>query len=114
MHGKIFEVRCTSSDCTWSTEDFSSPLCPALGNASDQLDDIKGSLENESIAIPEKDLPHCPECGSLARPGVVWFGETPRFLSEINLMVFQADLCLVVGTSSTVRLYAICPFTLLI
>ena len=24
----------------------------------------------------ESDVPHCPECGGLIRPGVVWFGET--------------------------------------
>ena len=51
--------------------------------------------------IDEKDLPRCKVCGSLARPGVVWFGEAPWFLDQIDELVDQADLCIVVGTSST-------------
>ena len=36
-------------------------------------------------------------------PGVVWFGETPHQLDEIDEVVEKADLAIVVGTSSTVR-----------
>ena len=36
-------------------------------------------------------------------PGVVWFGETPHQLEEIDEVVEKADLAIVVGTSSTVR-----------
>ncbi|KAL1667454.1 DHS-like NAD/FAD-binding domain-containing protein, partial [Schizophyllum commune] len=55
--------------------------------------------------IPPSNLPRCKKCGGLARPGVVWFGELemPYFLDEINSLVFKADMCLVVGTSATVR-----------
>ena len=52
--------------------------------------------------IDVKDLPKCRKCGSLARPGVVWFGERPWYLDEIDELVEEADLCIVVGTSSTV------------
>ncbi|KAG8811289.1 hypothetical protein FRC17_002537 [Serendipita sp. 399] len=102
MHGRLFEVRCTSADCDWAVENYSSPLCPALGAGAKELEDIKEGLENHKTAIAEEDLPHCQKCGALARPGVVWFGEKPRHLDQINLMVFKADLCLVIGTSSTV------------
>jgi len=44
-------------------------------------------------------------CGALARPGVVWFDEKPYKLDEINSLVYKADLCLVIGTSSTVRAF---------
>ena len=48
--------------------------------------------------------PHCPRCGNLLRPGVVWFGE------PLPLAVFDAaqqaaracDLMLVVGTAGAV------------
>lgn len=48
--------------------------------------------------------PHCPSCGALVRPGVVWFGES---LPEAALQqAFQAaaecDLLLSVGTSGQV------------
>ena len=59
-------------------------------------------MGTKEIDIPLKELPRCPACHALARPGVVWFGETPYQLSEINCLVFKADMCLVVGTSSTV------------
>ena len=36
-------------------------------------------------------------------PGVVWFGEVPHHLEEIDKLVQKADLAIVVGTSSTVR-----------
>lgn len=49
--------------------------------------------------------PECPICGSLARPDVVWFGETlPE--KELNSAVSAAccaDLFLVVGTSGVVN-----------
>lgn len=45
----------------------------------------------------------CPECGALAtRPDVVWFGETPQFLSEIAQHLVQADLFVAIGTSGQV------------
>ncbi|KAK0191220.1 DHS-like NAD/FAD-binding domain-containing protein [Armillaria mellea] len=52
--------------------------------------------------IPQTELPRCAKCNALARPGVVWFEEMPLCLDVINKLVYQADLCLVVGTSSTV------------
>lgn len=37
------------------------------------------------------------------KSGVVWFGEIPHHLEEIDEIVQEADLAIVVGTSSTVR-----------
>ncbi|KIM51421.1 hypothetical protein SCLCIDRAFT_638646 [Scleroderma citrinum Foug A] len=98
MHGRIFDVKCTS--CDYCVEDLSNPLCPAL-----DVSHIKdyNDAGTKQIDIPLKELPRCSACHALARPGVVWFGETPYQLSEINRLVFKADMCLVVGTSSTVR-----------
>ncbi|KAF8963435.1 DHS-like NAD/FAD-binding domain-containing protein [Flammula alnicola] len=100
MHGKLFEVQCTK--CDWSAEDFSNPLCPALGEAEEDIQNYTdaGSKNHD---IPLDQLPRCPKCQELARPGVVWFGEKPYHLEEINLLVFKADMCLVIGTSSTVH-----------
>ncbi|KAI5897137.1 DHS-like NAD/FAD-binding domain-containing protein [Schizophyllum commune H4-8] len=104
MHGRLFDVRCTDSSCGHVEEDRSTPLTPALGAAeagfSATTDADSGRLLTE---IPRADLPRCRKCGALARPGVVWFGERPYFLDEINGLVFRADMCLVVGTSATVR-----------
>lgn len=94
MHGRINDVLCTSPRCGNNQWNSASPICPALGGTE------SGDLEK---IIPAQDLPRCLKCGSLARPGVVWFGEMPYHLNMIDRIVQSADLCLVVGTSSQVR-----------
>ncbi|KZV75442.1 NAD-dependent protein deacylase [Peniophora sp. CONT] len=95
MHGRLFEVACTRTRACGHTElDFSSPVASSLAGTE--------NLDGKEVRIEEKDLPKCKKCGGLARPGVVWFGEMPRYLGEIGKLVKEADLCLVVGTSSTV------------
>ena len=97
MHGRLFDVICTYRKCKHIVFDTTSPICPALAGT-------ERSIE-ENVVDPEIDvklLPRCSECGRLARPGVVWFGEMPHHLDAINELVHKADLCLVVGTSSTV------------
>ncbi len=52
----------------------------------------------------EKDIPTCPNCGALARPGVVWFGEAipEAALNESFAAAADCDVFLSVGTSSQV------------
>ncbi|KAF6829436.1 NAD-dependent deacetylase sirtuin-5 [Colletotrichum plurivorum] len=57
--------------------------------------------------LKEEDLPKCPKCNSLLRPGVVWFGEAlPVDVVEEAEAIFNdpepIDLCLTIGTSSRV------------
>jgi NAD-dependent deacetylase len=48
--------------------------------------------------------PHCPACGDLLRPDVVWFGEMlpEEVLAEATALCGACDLLLVVGTSGVV------------
>jgi len=48
--------------------------------------------------------PVCPQCGSLARPAVVWFGENipPAALERATAAAAACDLFLAVGTSAVV------------
>ncbi len=52
----------------------------------------------------QEPIPTC-DCGSLRRPGVVWFGEElpPAALTRATLALSRADLILVVGTSAVVQ-----------
>ncbi|KAF8341488.1 DHS-like NAD/FAD-binding domain-containing protein [Cantharellus anzutake] len=97
MHGSILSTTCM--DCDHEEENRSSPICEALGS---QELSLESSLPLGNI--PLVDLPHCTRegCNGLLRPAVVWFGEEPRRMNEINELVDNADLCIVVGTSSTV------------
>jgi NAD-dependent protein deacetylase/lipoamidase len=49
-------------------------------------------------------LPHCPACGGLMRPGVVWFGEMlpVRAVEAAFAAAADAEACLVVGTTGAV------------
>ncbi|KAJ3864620.1 DHS-like NAD/FAD-binding domain-containing protein [Lentinula novae-zelandiae] len=95
MHGRVLDTLCTQ--CSNLRHDGKSPLCPALAHAR--------TFNEPYHPIPVDELPHCeqPECGGLLRPGVVWFDEVPRNSREIWRKVDEADLCLVIGTSSTVQ-----------
>jgi len=77
LHGSIWELRCTG--CQYRREDRSHPL-------------------------PERP-PYCADCGSLLRPGVVWFGESlpPGALEAALASARDAELFLVVGTAGAVE-----------
>ncbi|KIM80664.1 hypothetical protein PILCRDRAFT_9477 [Piloderma croceum F 1598] len=100
MHGRLFETVCTA--CKDRMANFDSPICPALGGTEELVE--KYTKEPD---IPLENLPRCqkPNCNGLLRPGVVWFDEIPHHLEEINKIVDEADLALVVGTSSVVLIY---------
>jgi len=97
MHGRLFDVRCTSRACGHIEFNTTSPICASLAGTEAVI--AAGDVDH---GIPVADLPHCSKCDALARPGVVWFEEVPVHLDVIENLVDQADLCLVVGTSSTV------------
>jgi NAD-dependent deacetylase len=61
-------------------------------------------FETRVTAVGEA-IPKCEQCGSLARPGVVWFGEMlpPEAFEKAARCAEDADLMLVVGTSSVVQ-----------
>jgi len=85
LHGNIWKLRCTKEGTV--TEDHSCPL----------------------KEIP----PKCTKCGALLRPHVVWFGESldMELLSEAVKLCSEADLMLVIGTSSLVYPVASIPMT---
>jgi len=74
MHGELLKARCE--------------LC---GGVSEWLDDLKLA-----------DV--CPRCGRAGgmRPHVVWFGELPLYLDEIEEALRRTDLFVAIGTSGAV------------
>jgi NAD-dependent deacetylase len=79
LHGSIWELSCSAGCCEAGRTPW----------------------RDERAPLPE--LPRCPQCGAVARPAVVWFGE---MLREADLRAaVQATACdvfLTVGTSSLV------------
>jgi NAD-dependent deacetylase len=78
FHGSIWQLRCTRECGAPPWEDRTAPL-PALP-------------------------PTCPSCAGLARPGVVWFGESidPDVMAQSYDAASHADVFVSVGTSSLV------------
>ncbi len=83
LHGSLWRLRCTGCEHRWS--DHSNPL----------------------VSLP----PLCPECGQLARPDVVWFGEVldPAIVQNAMNAVSRASLMLIIGTSAIVHPAATLP-----
>ncbi len=68
----------------------------------------------ENHETPLKEIPpHCPECGALLRPHVVWFGESlsSSVLHEAFLLSSNCEVMLVVGTSAVVQPAASLPLS---
>ena len=88
LHGRLRDVIC--SNCSYKTE---------------------AEKILEKFGMDRVELPICPECGSLLRPGVVWFGENlpPAELNKAFSEAEKSDLILVIGTSAVVQPAASIP-----
>ncbi|MBM4403152.1 MAG: NAD-dependent deacylase [Candidatus Cloacimonetes bacterium] len=56
-------------------------------------------MSRTDLSLP---VPVCDACRSVLRPDIVWFGEIPYYLSEIDQLLRNCDLFLVIGTSGVV------------
>lgn len=85
LHGNIWKLRCTEEGTI--TEDHTAPLGE----------------------IP----PHCPYCGALLRPHVVWFGESldASILQSAFALSSSCEVMFVVGTSAVVQPAASLPIS---
>ncbi|MEO1549641.1 MAG: Sir2 family NAD-dependent protein deacetylase, partial [Pseudomonadota bacterium] len=73
MHGELGQALCASCDHRWPAPDVMAPDDP------------------------------CPACGAAAtRPDVVWFGEIPYGMDQIEASLRQATLFVAIGTSGEV------------
>lgn len=61
-------------------------------------------LEGREVNCNDDTVPMCPECGSMVRPGVIWFGEAipEQALNTSFAAASDCDLFLSIGTSSLV------------
>jgi NAD-dependent deacetylase len=74
MHGELLRARCVACDrlTIWRRDITEADSCPACGEA------------------------------NALRPHVVWFGETPLYLNEIDAALNEADMFASIGTSGSV------------
>lgn len=106
-HGTLFSSKCSKyqsekDKCDY-VADTTYPVNLALTIP------LGADISDPNVPLPEisrDDLPHCPQCGHLLRPNVVFFGEatsrdTTERISEFTVAA-PIDLMLVVGTSAQV------------
>ncbi|MDZ4182855.1 MAG: NAD-dependent deacylase [Candidatus Cloacimonadaceae bacterium] len=74
MHGSLHRILCTA--------------CKTVSNIS-------------SIDLSQT-IPKCRKCGGALRPDIVWFGEVPHALFEIEQLIKNCEIFLIIGTSGTV------------
>lgn len=74
MHGELTQVCCTQCESTFYWEH---------------------DLDTDT------ECPSCQNAGSL-RPDIVWFGEIPKYMDEIQKAVLCCDLFVAIGTSGVV------------
>jgi NAD-dependent deacetylase len=112
IHGDIFVTRCSRCDFSYSGRGGSPepPSTSAVQPQSGRLRSRNGceAMAGLSIAATSDDdvnLPRCPKCTALMRPGVVWFGEQLP-LNELErveayLDCGACDIVIVAGTTAT-------------
>ncbi len=59
----------------------------------------KFDLVKIDLSVP---IPRCTKCGANLRPDIVWFGEVPYYLYEIENLLKSCDVFVVIGTSGVV------------
>jgi NAD-dependent SIR2 family protein deacetylase len=69
VHGDLWTLKCERARCDYSEKNMNDPVVPALKVDTQFPDD------EDVETIPRSELPHCPKCNSLLRPGVVFFNE---------------------------------------
>jgi len=74
MHGRVCESRCTRC----------------------------GTVSPDEKVYGPGELPQSSCCGKLLRPNIVWFGEIPLFIPEIERRLEACDLFVTIGTSGNV------------
>lgn len=91
LHGDMWVNRCTGAK-------RESPQPPCSNTRSQPEDGFE-------------EIPHCPLCGSMMRPGVVWFGEMlpEEALAAGYEAAVASEVMLVVGTASVVHPAASLP-----
>jgi NAD-dependent deacetylase len=79
MHGQLFLSRCSDQKC---------PTKP---------------FEDTRTYEERSNIPTCIECGTLLRPHICWFNESPFYIEEVIPALEQCNVFLTVGSSGVVH-----------
>ncbi|MCB1309320.1 MAG: NAD-dependent deacylase [Leptospiraceae bacterium] len=98
IHGSIFRARCSECHHKFTLE--YDPERDAVDAHMDEAVDFDTYRSEHS----QDSLPHCERCGALARPDIVWFGESydQALLGQALDFLTATQFVMVIGTSGMV------------
>lgn len=110
LHGRLASVSCLSCGAVMDREALQTKLLAMNPDVASRVDD----LARQAATLPDGDAevdrtdefsyPHCPVCGGLLKPDVVYFGENanPDVVTAAFDLLEASEALLVLGTSLSV------------
>lgn len=106
MHGSLHQTRCGSCDKIFFDDhayfDEAGTFAPASSKLCSEVHKKSADYLHHQKISYENSLPLSPCCGKRLRPHIVWFGEIPLYMDEIQKHLSECDLFVSVGTSGQV------------
>lgn len=86
---------------------YAAATCGGCGRRFSGLDNAW--WQQAMTSSPDPPVAHCPECGGLLKPDIVFFGELVHGMTEAEQLVQRCDLLLVLGSSLQVAPASLLP-----
>jgi NAD-dependent deacetylase len=106
MHGSLNQSRCSRCELVYfddhayfDADGTARPLATALCSPTERA---SGNYLHQKVLSYQDGLPLSPCCQKLLRPHIVWFGEVPLHMEDIEQKLSQSDLFVSIGTSGQV------------
>jgi NAD-dependent deacetylase len=114
LHGNLFRLKAFIDTGELFAGDRSPVICPVCDGyaAWEHCDPYAGREDLAAIELKAGPIPHCPGCGAILRPDIVWFGEPldPDILEESWLVAETCDALICIGSSLEVEPAASIPW----
>ena len=114
LHGNLMRLKAFVDTDEIFGGDASPIICRICNGyaVDDELDPYAGPEDLATIELKTGAVPHCPGCGALLRPDVVWFGEPldPGMLDDAFLAAETCDALICIGSSLEVEPAASLPW----
>ena len=114
LHGSLFRLKAFVDSDEMFAGDSSPVICHVCNGYAvhEHCDPYATKEDLAAIELRAGSVPHCPCCGALLRPDIVWFGEPldPDILEESWLVAETCDALICIGSSLEVEPAASIPW----
>jgi NAD-dependent deacetylase len=114
LHGNLLRLKSFVDEDAAFAMKRAPVICPVCGGYADpdECDRYADRSDLAAIELRTGPVPHCPCCGALLRPDIVWFGEMldPEVIEAAWDAVEDCELLIAVGASLEVEPAASLPW----